>query len=856
GCAPLVKLPGLYGEVIKEMQKVADGADDMYMAGRAGNEDEAAGYSNGIDSDSNEIGGNFSGIDNDSNEHREKVKKLLRELVKDVEAAAQRTREFIDSCNIVIKRINSLVDNIKFSVLYDKKRHLFHIGYDTEKNRYSKAYYDLLASEARQTSFLAIARGEVDKKHWFKLGRRLTVSDDCRGLVSWTGTMFEYMMPLIVMKNYENTLMDETYRSVVKLQKRYGKKRNIPWGVSESAYYAFDISLNHQYKAFGIPELGLKRGLANDMVISPYSTLLALSLDPVGTVKNIHKLIKEGLYGSYGFYESADYTPSRLTPGQKGAIVKSFMAHHQAMGLLALNNYLNNNILQERFHKNPMVKAAELLLHERVPYNAIITRGYKIKPLISKRIAIEGGMVVRRLGIPDSGFPHMHILSNGKYSVMITDGGSGYSKYNEIDVSRWRANLKESWGSYIYIRDVNAGKLWSAAYEPLKVKPEKYRVIFSPDKAEFVRKDGNIETRMEICVSTEENLEIRRLYLSNYNTEPSTLETTSYMEVSLAHQGEDLSHPAFSKLFVLAEFNPQFNCILAERRPKSPRDKRLVALHMAIVEGEMIGNIEYETDRAKVTGRNRTLGNPQAMEADRPLANTAGVVIDPVMSIRCRVKIEPGKNVRLSYITAVAESKKEALEIAEKYSQAKSIERAFELAWTRSRIESGYLGFKAEEVELYLKMISHILIPGPLRKKYESIITTNRKSQRDLWAFGISGDIPIVLLHIYRKDDMDLVNKMLKGHEYWGMKNMEVDLVIVTEEEGGYFRLLQDMVGEAVASSHARELLGKRGGVFIINKNQVTSEDLALLYAAARIVLRGNVHTVEEQLEWERKAEA
>ncbi|NSW91494.1 MAG: glycosyl transferase [Firmicutes bacterium] len=791
--------------------------------------------------------------DNGSPRQIGKGKALLKELAEDIEAAAIKAGEFINLCNSLSERINKLINNVKFSTLYDKKRQLFYIGYDVEKNRFSKAYYDLLASESRQTSFIAIARGEVDKKHWFKLGRRLTMADDCRGLVSWTGTMFEYLMPLLIMANYENTLMDETYRCVVKTQKTYGRKRNIPWGVSESAYYAFDINLNYQYKAFGVPELGLKRGLVNDMVIAPYSTMLALNLDPNGTIENIHRLMEEGLYSNYGLYEAIDYTPSRLTSGQRGAIIKSFMAHHQGMSLLALNNYLNNNILQKRFHKNPSIKAAELLLQERVPYNAILTKGYKVKLVPAKRIIIEGGRVIRRFGIPDSGFPHMHILSNGKYSLMVTDGGLSYSKYNDIVVSRWKASLEDPKGSFIYVRDVTSDKVWSVTYEPYRIKPEKYRVVFSPDKAEFIRKDDNIETRMEIIVSTEEHSEIRRVSLTNYNHEPLIIETTSYMEVVLAHPDEDLAHPAFSKLFITTEFNPQYNCILAERRPKSQKDKRLTALHLVTVEGEVIGNVEYETDRAKFIGRNRSLANPQAMEPDQPLSNTTGFVLDPIMSIRYRVKIEPGKTVRLSYVTAISETHKEAIEIAEKYSQVKSIERAFELAWTRSQIESGYLGFKAEEIELYLKMLPHILIPGPLRRKWEDVILTNKKGQPALWAFGISGDIPILLLHIYKKDDIEIINKILKGHEYWGMKGVELDLVIITEDESGYLQLLQDMVKDAVASSHARELLGKRGGVFIISKNQITDEDVVLLYTAARLVLKGNSYPIEEQLEWERK---
>jgi len=786
---------------------------------------------------------------------KSELKLLLKSLKEDIIAASDRVKGYIDLCKGLIERINKLIDDVNFSVLYDKKRQLFYIGYDIEKSRFSKSYYDLLASESRQASFIAIARGEVEKKHWFKLSRRLTMVGEYRGLVSWTGTMFEYLMPLLLMANYKNTLLDETYRFVAYAQKRYGKRYNIPWGVSESAYYAFDINLNYQYRAFGVPELGLKRGLVNDVVIAPYATMLAISLDPPSAIENIRYLIKEGLYGDYGLYEAVDYTPSRLTSGQRHAVVKAYMAHHQGMSLLALNNYLNQNILQKRFHRIPAIKAAELLLHEKVPYNALLTRAYNVKPLPTKKINIESKRVIRKFGIPDSGFPNMHVLSNGKYSLMVTDGGSGYSKYNEIAVTRWKGSLIESKGSFIYIRNKNSGKVWSATYEPYKVKPEKYRVVFSPDKAEFVRREDNIESRMEIIVSTEETCEIRRLSLTNYAQEAAMVEITSYTEPVLAHPDEDMAHPAFCKLFITTDFDAQYNCIIAERRPKSQKDRRLIALHFAVVEGEIIGNVEYETDRAKFIGRNRSLDNPQALEPEQPLSNTTGVVLDPVMSIRYRIKIEPGKTASLSFITAVCDTREEGMRIAGKYSQAKAIERAFELAWTRSQIESGYLGFNAKEVELYLKMLPHILIPGPLRKKWDSIILSNKKGQPDLWAFGISGDIPIVLAHIYKKDDIEIVRKLIKGHEYWGMKGIEVDLVIITEDEGGYMQPLRDMVSDAVLSSHARDLIGKRGGVFIIGKNQLIDQEknMALLYAAARVVLQGNSIPLEEQLDWERR---
>lgn len=775
---------------------------------------------------------------------------FLINLSEDIKSAKKGAEDIISMYISLSERIRILLANIQFTALYDKKRQLFYIGYDVEKNRYSKAHYDLLASEARQTSFIAAARGEIEQKHWFKLGRRLTMNGDYRGLVSWTGTMFEYLMPLLIMRNYDNTLMDETYDFVIRTQKKYGNKHNIPWGVSESAYYAFDINLNYQYKAFGVPELGLKRGLVNDVVVAPYASLLALTLEPEGTICNLRSLIRKGLYGLYGLYEAVDYTHLRLASGREKALVKCFMAHHQGMNILALNNFLNDNIMQKRFHKDPQVKSAELLLQERVPYKVILTKGYKVKLVPAKRVLMEGSRVIRRYGMPDREFPHMHVLSNGKYSTVITDRGSGYSQYNDISVTRWYGNLQAPGGIFVYIRDSESNKIWSTTFEPSKIKPDKYRVVFSPDKGEFIRQDNNIETRTEIIISTEDNSEIRRISLTNYHNKAITIETTSYVEIVLTHRDTDRAHPAFSKLFLITEFNPQYNCLLAERRPKSYKDKSIWALHMVTLENEMAGNIQYETDRGKFIGRTRDLSDPQVLEPDQPLTNSVGSVLDPIMSIRNRIKIESGKTVRISYLTAVCETREEALELADKYSQVKSVERAFELAWTRSQIESGYLGFKSDEINFYLKMLPHILIAGPNRRRWEDIILKNKMDQSALWAYGISGDIPIILLIIDKKEDVEVVYKLIKGHEYWYMRGIEVDLVIIVEEEGGYLQSLHNLITDAVVSSHAKELLGRKGGVFIVIKNQITDDDMTLLYGASRIVFRSNLGPLEEQLEW------
>ena len=770
---------------------------------------------------------------------------------------ADRTRRAADSAGKVImlykgliERVGRLIDTTEFTPLFDHKRQLFSVGFNVEDGHLSKSYYDLLASEARQASYIAVARGEVERRHWSRLGRKLTSVDGFKGLVSWTGTMFEYLMPLLIMKNYENTIFDETYSFVVRAQKKYGRQRKIPWGVSESGYHSFDINLNYQYKAFGVPELGLKRGLGNDMVVTPYASILALGIDPVSVAANIRELEEKGMDGSYGLFEAIDFTPSRLGRDSEFNIVKSYMAHHQGMSMMALNNFFNSDIMQQRFHADPVIKSAELLLQEKSPEKALLAKEYRDESYpVSRRTELEDGEAVRVFGIPRSVLPSVHILSNGSYSVMVTDGGSGYSKCEDTAVSRWSGERRGlDSGMFIYIQNINSNTVWSSTFEPCKSTPEKYRVIFSPDKAEYSRKDGNIETTTEITVSPEDNAEVRRVSLTNHSSHLRTVEVTSYFEAVLSPAGEDASHPAFSKLFVRTEFIREHGCLLASRRHRKIDVKPLWLIHTVSLEGEAVGEIQYETDRMKFIGRNRDLSNPAAMEPDQPLSNSEGSVLDPVMSLRRRVNIESGQTIRISFSTAVAETRKHALELAEKYNDFKASERAFELSWTRSQVESRYLGLNSEDVEQYLELVPYLLFNNPMRRNFSEFIRNNVKAQQDLWPFGISGDIPIILLIAREQNDIDMVEWVLKGHEYWRMKGLQVDLLILADREEGYSQPIQDMVRDAVAASHAGELLNKKGGVFIRNTGTIDREYVVLFYTAAQLVIKDSIEALKQQL--------
>jgi len=792
------------------------------------------------------------------NDDSNKVEQWITELCSALEAAFVNVVSALYHAKQLTDRIQRIIDNTHFAPLYDHERQLFSIGYNIEEDKLTNSYYDLLASEARQTSYIAIARGEISQKHWQRLGRSLTMVDGYKGLVSWTGTMFEYMMPLLIMKNYKNTLLDETYWFVVRSQKRYGALRKVPWGTSESGYSAFDMYLNYQYKAFGVPELGLKRGLIHDMVVAPYATVLALPVDPDSAVENIRILKEEGLEGDYGFYEAIDYTPERLTNNEKSSIVKSYMVHHQGMSIMALDNFMNDNVMQERFHSDPVIKSAELLLQERVPTRVILTKEFKekVEPLKSLDVAYDE--VVRVFDkVPDTPLPQVHILSNGSYSVMLTETGAGYSRCGNKAVSRWRDdNAYADYGTFFYIRNINSNNGWSATYAPYYDEPEYYKVIFSPDKAEYLRKDGNIETHTQIIVSPEDNVELRKISLTNRSNHVRVVEITSYFEVVLTEQSADLAHPAFSNLFVRTEFLPEYNCLVAHRRPREEGKETLWAIHLLAVEGEMTGPIQYETDRAKFIGRNRNLVDPAAMMVNAPLSNLVGSVLDPIMSLRCRVSIEPGKIVNIVYTTGVCGSREESVRLAEKYSSSGSAARAFELAWTRSRVEARYLGLKASEEEDFQKLLPHIIFTSPIRRQRKDFIAANTKGQPGLWAYGISGDNPIVLLSIGSIDETDIVRQLLKAHEYWRMKGLTIDLVIIHEDEGSYTQPLKDMIRDIISVSHARELQDKPGGVFLRAGKTMPQEDRNLFFTVARIVLTGSGGKLSDQIQQNDKKEA
>ncbi|HLH72513.1 MAG TPA: glucoamylase family protein, partial [Chloroflexota bacterium] len=757
-------------------------------------------------------------------------------MTADVSVVARRyAAETLAHLEALTRQVDALADGMEMRFLYDPERRLFSIGYNVELRRLDRSYYDLLASEARLASLVAIARGEVPIEHWFTLGRPFGLSDGKPVLLSWTGTMFEYLMPLLLTRRYENSLLDIACREAVQCHIAYAKRRGVPWGISEAAFSAVDVNQIYQYQAFGVPDLGLKRGLGADLVVAPYATALALLIDAPKAVRNLQRLSQLGARGSYGFYDSIDFTPERRPEGKSGTVVATYMAHHQGMTLLAIDNVMHRGVLQQRFHADPRIRAFEPLLFERMPVAPPVIDNIARGNVPTRPIPAGAPDTAAHLTSPDTPTPRVHLLANGSYALMVTAAGGGYSRWRDFDVSRWRADTTlDSWGSFIYVRDVDRGLIWSATHQPI-CRSLDYSVTFASDRAVFARRDANVVTFTEIFVSTEADAEIRRVTLTNHSSRTRHLELTSYVELALAPHNGDHAHPAFSKLFVQTEAVPERSALLAWRKPRSPHDAPIWAAHSVVLPPDVISSVTYETDRAGFIGRGRGVENPVALE--RELSQRTGSVLDPIFSLRCRISVEPGQSVQLAFITGAAERREAVMEIVERYQDPRSVERAFELAAFRAQLELRHLRITAEDAQRFQQMAGHLLFPSPRLRAAEYQLQQNRLGQSRLWAYGISGDLPIMVVVVGDRRDADAVREALLAHAFWRMRGLWCDLVILNEEARGYQQPLQDYLKTLIQNYARYTGLDQPGGIFLRPLEHMPLEDLNLLLTVARVVL-------------------
>jgi cyclic beta-1,2-glucan synthetase len=774
-------------------------------------------------------------------------------------------------------RARAFVEEMNFRFLFDKQRQIFAIGYrlaDAEgPGRLDPSFYDLLASEARLASFIAIAKGDVPDSHWFHLGRLLTSVDGASTLLSWSATLFEYLMPQLVMKSYPETLLDQSCRGAVRRQVEYGRQWGVPWGISESGFNAVDRHGNYQYKAFGVPGLGLKRGLGDELVVAPYASALAAMVDPTRAAENFRRLAREGAEGPYGFYEAVDYTHRgaitsddarprhRADAAPAGTVVRSFLAHHQGMTLVALANTLLDDVMVHRFHADPRVQATTLLLQERVPRHAPITQP---RPAEATRVASAvPAVAARRFRSPHTRYPHAQFLSNGTYVTVITNAGGGASLCRGKAVTRYREDATRDIGSqFLYLRDVRSGSVWSATYQPTAREPEEYVVTFQAERAVFRRKDDEIATQLDIAVSTEDDVEVRRLAITNQSDRARELEITSYGEMALAALTDDLAHPAFGKLFIETEYLPGSAALVCARRPRSPDEQGLWAVHVLSIEGRMQGPVEWETDRLRFLGRGHGPEDPVALDG-RALSGTTGAVLDPIVSLRQRIRLQPGGFVRISFATGMTTSREDALAMAQKYHDPSAAARTFALAFTQAQSTLRHMGISSDEAMLYERLASRVLhIDGSLRAGPD-ILSRNVLGQPGLWAHGISGDLPILLVRVVEENDIPLVRQVLQAQEYWRLKGLSADVVILNEHPVSYLDEMHAQLAALLDTGPWGAWKHRPGGVFLLRGDRMSEAERILLATAARAILSGERGELANQLDrpyaepqWERELPA
>lgn len=739
-------------------------------------------------------------------------------------------------------RIDELIEHTDFTKLYNEKMQLFSVGYNVEENMLTDSYYDLLASEARQTSLVAIAKKDIEQKHWYNLSRTLTVLNKYKGLISWSGTAFEYLMPNINIPKYPGSLLDESCKFLIMSQKEYNKKLKIPWGISESAFNLKDLNNNYQYKAFGIPWLGLKRGLADEIVVAPYASMMAIIDEPIEVLKNLKQLEKLGMYNKYGFYESIDYTPTRLRKNETKAIVKTYMAHHQGLILLSINNLMNNNIVQKRFVQNPEIEAVDILLQERMPENIIITKEEKEKVEKIKYIDYENA-TQREITKINTKLNNVNVIGNDKYTIIMDQKGNGYSKYNNILINRYKYTDDEEQGIFFFFKNIKTKRIWTSNYMNYLSKADKYVMCFTPDMNKITRQDGNIETITKISVAPTEPVEIRRIELVNHGIEDETIEITSFLEPLISEKEQDYAHRAFNKLFLEYEIIEDTILIRRKSRDKSKSDMFLAVNLYA--ENEIIGETEFEVDKEKFYGREAT-GLPKTVESSIPLGRNIGLTTEPIVAIKNTVKIKANEKVAFNLIMCVSESKEKVIELINKFTNSETIKRNIELAKVKVEAESRYLNIKGKEIDLCQKILGYLIFPNPLKR----IINKNKKVisayVSELWKYGISGDLPILLVKVKDISDIEILKQVINVYEYLRVKNINIDLAIVDEEQHSYENYTREGIINIILNKNMGYLQNIRSGIFVLNN--LSKEEIQVLEFRANLVLDVSLGKIERQL--------
>lgn len=774
------------------------------------------------------------------------LKKALGQAKKNVE-------ELDKSFKTIANQLENYVDSMDFQFLYNSQRRVFHIGLNLDAGILDNNFYDLLASEARTASIVAIAKGDVPQTHWLHLNRPVTRIKGNNILLSWSGTMFEYLMPPLFLRSYPGTLLSQSSKGMVQRQIAYGKSKGVPWGISESGFYRFDGNQNYQYRAFGVPGLGFKRGLEDDLVISPYASLMAIKFDPHAVLHNIKKLIKNKMFGLYGMFEAIDFTDDRLLLDEKFAIVAEYMAHHQGMILMAMANYFQNDVMVRRMHKDARIQSVELLMQEQVPTKVELQTSFTENVAGIQRQP-GSPLDVAPWDVPvQSSIPQMHLLSNGNYNVLISNKGTGYSSWHETDLTRWQPDSTlDQWGNWIYLEELKRKKtrkktFWSVAHQPIGGNAEDIQVTYHAHMAVFQRKFNDIFSSMEVTVAPDDPIEIRRIYLLNKDDRARQLRITSYGEVILAPQATDAQHPAFNKLFIESEFMPDLNLQIFKRRPRSKDEEQIWMGHMLIAEKTPI-LVKHEADRKKFIGRGRDQRNPIALSSQEYLSGSSGATLDPIFSIGYELTLAAHESTYFAYMTLAAESREKLIDLAMKYQIWTVVERAFHQSDISAVSWLSKNRYTTEMLKNTLYTLSALMYPLKDLRASIDILSSNSLGQRGLWRFGISGDRPILLVNLEDPQEMDLVRDAIRVYRFLRTRQFKIDVVILNQQESNYGADVNAMLNRLLSKMNVEDYQNQRGGIFILYSDQMNSAERTLLQSAARVVLSGQNGSLANQI--------
>lgn len=781
--------------------------------------------------------------------------KMDKEEVKNKETNSKNDETNVtmrENIETLIEIINQMIKNTDFSLLYHEEQQIFSIGFNIEENKLTDSYYDLLASEARQASLVAIAKKDIPSRHWNHLSRALTTLGKYKGLVSWSGTAFEYLMPNINIPKYKGSLLDESCQFLIKTQMEYSKNLKIPWGISEAAFNLKDLQGNYQYKAFGVPWLGLKRGLADEMVVASYGGILAIHEVPKEEIKNLKWLEKEGMYDKFGFYEAIDYTPERVENGKNAAVVKTYMAHHQGLILLSINNLFHDNILQKRFMKNPEIEAVSILLQETMPETSIIAKEKKEKVQKLKYKDYENYIQTTYKKI-DERLLTGNFISNENYVIAMNQKGQGVSKYKDFYINRFKTTDDYPQGIFFAVKNIRTKKIWSSNYSYNENKESQYQISFMPDKDEQEIINGDIKTKIKTTVSSTEPVELRRMILENQGKEEEILEVTCYFEPVLSRKEQDYAHPVFNNLFLINKLEEETGSIIIERKNREANQSKLYLGANLSTNSETIGDFEYEIDEEKFIGRGN-LGIPNMVKNSIPLSKKIGLVTQAIVALKRTIKVKPQEEAIIDLILAVNEEEEKVIQNIKKYQSMENVRKEFELSKARVEAESRYLSMKGSDIAIYQKMLSYIIFDNPIKSQ----IMQNRKKQNayhqsDLWKYGISGDFPIILLKVRNANDSYVIKELLKAYEFFRMKNIETEIVILDEEKHSYENYVREEIESSILNNHMGYLKNQRGGIFTLSKEEIAKKDIDLLEFLATIIidsdkggLKNNIKELEE----------